>query len=174
MSVEKYLQLRLLIGYLGESAQYHWWNTAFFLSSSKTFLEPIFARTSFLARYHGVTNAARALHDDRIGVGDVTHLFRLPEEMERALHQLVENQAGADTWINQLASKELALQALSDLAGQSQTTSAPSAHEGPISVGKAGDLLTGKVMKEMARCYLSAFEQNIRTYPYLLGHRERE
>lgn len=168
-AIEQCLQLRLLVGYLGETAQYGWWNTSFFLSSSKTFLEPIFARTSLLARYHAVTNAARALHDDRIGVGDVTHLFRMPEEMERALHQLIESQSGTSTWINQLANKELALRALSSLAGESKTT-----FEGPINVGNAGDLLTRKVMKEIARCYLSAFEQNIRTYPYLLGHRERE
>jgi len=36
------LQMRLLVGFLGERAQHAWWPTAFYESSSRLFLEPVF------------------------------------------------------------------------------------------------------------------------------------
>ena len=60
------LQLRLLIGFLGERAQFAWWPTAFYEPSSHLFLEPVFAKTSRLAQYHGVLEAARRLHDEHL------------------------------------------------------------------------------------------------------------
>lgn len=69
--IDDYLRLRILVGYLGESAQFAWWNTSFFQPASKLFLEPIFTRTSLLAKYPGIREAARRLHDAHIGVGNV-------------------------------------------------------------------------------------------------------
>ena len=54
------LQMRLLVGFLGERAQCAWWPTAFYEASSKLFLEPVFSKTSRLAQYHGVLEAARS------------------------------------------------------------------------------------------------------------------
>jgi hypothetical protein len=161
--LDKYLHLRLLIGYLGEAAQFNWWPTSFFQPSSTLFLEPVFARTTRLAQYHGVKEAARRLHDERIGVGRVFHLFRLPEEMERDLHKRMEEQIGVESWFGALANKETAVSALALLAEGERE-----AAEGPINVGKAKDLLTNKTLKEMARCYSAAFKQGVRSYPYLL------
>jgi len=48
------LQLRLLVGFLGERSQFAWWPTAFYETSSRLFLEPVFSKTSHLAQYHGV------------------------------------------------------------------------------------------------------------------------
>ena len=45
------LQMRLLVGFLGERAQCAWWPTAFYEASSKLFLEPVFSKTSRLAQY---------------------------------------------------------------------------------------------------------------------------
>src|SRR5262245_9592659 len=66
--VDKYLHLRLLVGYLGESEQFGWWQTTLLQSRSRSFLDPVFARTSKLAQYHGVREAARRLHDEHIGL----------------------------------------------------------------------------------------------------------
>ena len=40
----------------------------------------IFPRTSHVAKYHGVAEAARLVHDESLSVGSY-HLFRLPEEL---------------------------------------------------------------------------------------------
>ena len=52
------LQMRLLVGFLGERAQCAWWPTAFYEVSSRLFLEPVFSNTSRLAHFHGVFDAA--------------------------------------------------------------------------------------------------------------------
>src|ERR1044072_3601442 len=87
--LKKYLDLRLIIGYLGEISQFGWWPTAFFDSSSRLFIEPIFSKTSRLAQYYGIKEAACRLHDEYIGIGNVFHLFRLPEGIEQDLHNLI-------------------------------------------------------------------------------------
>ena len=84
--------LRIVIGYLGERDQFAWWQSSFFSAGSEAFLSPIFARTRFLAQCTGVTQAASAIHDARIGTGNVYHLFRLPEDMAQDIHQLTERQ----------------------------------------------------------------------------------
>jgi len=167
--VDKYLHLRLLVGYLGEKEQFGWWQTSLLRPDSRSFLTPIFARTSKLAQYHGVREAARRLHDEHIGVGRVFHLFRLPEEMERSLHKLVEEQTGAEQLFGAIISKEAALQALASLASGGKASA-----EGPISVGKMSDLLSDKILKEMASHYHAAFSKEARSYPYILEDRERE
>lgn len=42
---EAILQLRLLVGFLGERAQFGWWPTSFYEQSSRLFLEPVFPKT---------------------------------------------------------------------------------------------------------------------------------
>ena len=69
--VREYLRLRLIVGYLGERENFNWWSTEFFSGSSRQFLEPAFPKTYPLAQYHGVSEAARRLHDDHIGKGQV-------------------------------------------------------------------------------------------------------
>src|SRR5664280_937787 len=76
------LQIRLLVGFLGERAQFAWWPTAFYDPSSQLFLAPVFSKTSQLAQYHGVTEAARLLHDEHLNVGSY-HLFRFPKKSNR-------------------------------------------------------------------------------------------
>ncbi|MCI0390257.1 MAG: BrxE family protein [Acidobacteria bacterium] len=168
-TIDKYLQLRLLIGYLGEAAQYGWWSTSFFIPTSKQFLEPVFARTYRLAQYHGVSEAARQLHDERIGIGNVFHLFRLPEEMERELHEIAADQSRVENLFGDLANKDAALQSLATLADGTKSLS-----EGPVNIGEISEILKNKVLKEVARCYLAAFEQDAKTYPYFMGNRERK
>src|ERR1044071_7696845 len=88
--LNKYLNLRLIVGFLGEKSQFGWCPTAFYEPSSRLFLEPVFPKTYRLAQYNGVREAARLLHDEYVGVGNVFHLFRLPEEMEQDLHTLMQ------------------------------------------------------------------------------------
>lgn len=154
-------QLRIVVGYLGERAQFAWWPTAFYESTSRPFLEPVFTKTSQLAQYHGVLEAARRLHDEHLNVGSY-HLFRLPEEIEQDLHTLVQSGVGPDFSIQVPASKGDALQALGCLASE-----APTDGVGPILIGNIKDLEMPEIVKDIASAYISAFSRNVKTYPYL-------
>jgi len=155
--------LRVIVGFLGERAQCAWWPTACYEASSKLFLEPVFSKTSRLAQYHGVLEAARRLHDAHLSVGSY-HLFRLPEEVEQDLHATVQSSVGEELANQALQSKEAALDALKQLAATGGTSSV-----GPTVVGNIKDLDSTDTLKAIAAAYLSAFTQNVKTYPYLAG-----
>ena len=157
------LMLRMLIGFLGERAQYDWWPTAFHEASSRLFLEPVFSKTSRLAQYHGVLEAARRLHDEHLSVGSY-HLFRLPEEVEQDLHAIVQGSVGEELARQAPQSKETALDALKQLA-----VAGGSSSEGPTTVGNIKDISLPDTLKAIATAYFSAFTQNAKTYPYLVG-----
>ncbi|WP_349609025.1 BrxE family protein [Cupriavidus sp. DF5525] len=157
------LQMRLVVGFLGERAQFGWWPTSFYEASSRLFLEPVFSKTTRLAQYHGVLEAARRLHDEHLSVGSY-HLFRLPEEVEQDLHAIVQSSIGEDLVRQILKTREGALEALKSLAEPSIPAS-----EGPTAVGNIKDLESSEALRAIAGAYLSAFSQNAKTYPYLLG-----
>lgn len=157
------LKMRMLVGFLGERAQCAWWPTAFYEASSRFFLEPVFPKTSRLAQYHGVLEAARQLHDEHLSVGSY-HLFRLPEEVEQDLHAIVRSSVGEELASQTPQSKEAALDALQRLAKTGATFSV-----GPTAVGSIKDLDSSETLKTIAAAYLSAFTQNAKTYPYLVG-----
>ncbi len=157
------LQMRMLVGFLGERAQCAWWPTAFYEASSRLFLEPVFSKTSRLAQYHGVLEAARRLHDEHLSVGSY-HLFRLPEEVEQDLHAIVQSSVGEELSSQSSQSKEAALEALKRLSAKNGTSGV-----GPAAVGNINDLDSTDTLKAIAAAYLSAFTQNVKTYPYLVG-----
>lgn len=74
---EQIAAIRAAVGYLGEKDQAGWWSSSFFASTGSAFLSPIFPRTQVVAQCQGVSGAASKIHDERIGVGNVYHLFRL-------------------------------------------------------------------------------------------------
>ncbi|SFW23305.1 BrxE family protein [Nitrosovibrio sp. Nv17] len=157
------LHMRLLIGFLGERTQCEWWPTAFYDASSKPFLEPAFSKTSHLAQYHGVLEAARRLHDEHLSVGSY-HLFRLPEEIEQDLHAAVQSNEGDELSSQTPQSKGAALDVLARLTGTGCML-----RVGPTAVGSVKDLYSTDTLKAIAATYLSAFTQDAKTYPYLLG-----
>lgn len=157
------LEMRLLVGFLGEQAQFAWWPTAFYEASSRIFLEPVFSKTASLAQYHGVIEAARRLHDEHLSVGSY-HLFRLPEEVEQDLHAVVQSGVGKELTSQSHQSKDAALDALKRLAATSVTSKM-----GPIAAGRIKDLASADTLKNIAGAYLSAFSQNAKSYPYLVG-----
>ena len=157
------LQMRLLVGFLGERAQCAWWPTAFYEASSKLVLEPVFSKTSRLAQYHGVLEAARRLHDEHLSVGSY-HLFRLPEEVEQDLHVAMQSGVGEELASQAPQSKEAALDALKQLASTGGTPGV-----GPMAIGGIKDLDSSDTLEAIAAAYLSAFTQDAKTYPYLVG-----
>jgi hypothetical protein len=157
------LRLRVIVGYLGEKAQFDWWPSGFFTPSSAAFLNPVFARTAPLAQYHGVKEAARRVHDDHIGIGRVFHLFRLPETLEQSLFEVLQDPAAATVTHLGLGSQATALEAL-----QSFFQTPASVREGPVQVGTAADLEGDAWLGAAAHCYHAAFTKGMRSYPYLV------
>ncbi len=154
-------ELRVVVGFLGEQAQFGWWRSAFFSSSSEAFLTPIFARTKILARCNGVTQAAALVHDERIGVGHVYHLFRLPEDLEQGLYQtLLEPEFGAKLMGLAVAQPE----ALAWLEQHANTTQHSGA--GPVRVAGLADLREPASWREVAGHYWAAFKAHTETLPY--------
>jgi hypothetical protein len=156
---ETLLRLRLAVGLLGEKAANGWWPTSFLEPSSQSFLDPVFVRTSLLARMHGVTEAARRVHDARLSAGSF-HLFRLPEESEQDLHALARDwprsnpapiSADADDAMK-------ALEALSGGAG----VDAP----GPKLMGDASSLSSADAWRHVAGVYRDAFRKGFQVYPF--------
>ena len=162
MSHVELTQLRVIVGYLGEKSQFDWWPTEFYASTSEAFLSPVFSRTASMTRYHGILEAARRLHDEHIGVGRAFHLFRFPAVIEQAIHEeLLRN--GIDEVIQRdLSSNEAACTALDALSDSSTSRS-----EGPIQIGDVSDLGSKSWMGKTAACYLNAFNNGTKCFPYL-------
>jgi len=154
-------RLRLLVGYLGEQHQYNWWPSAFLTPSSMAFLAPIFSKTAFMAQYQGVKAAASRIHDEHIGLGKVYHLFRLPERLEQALYQHLQDKTFVDALCVPLHDKDQALECLATCA-DSHATSA----EGPVLVGTMTELVHGKTFGRLAQHYWAAFTRRTHVYPY--------
>jgi hypothetical protein len=153
-------QLRLLVGFLGETGQYGWWPSGFFTPSSRMFLEPVFPKTAALAQYHAVVEAARRLHDERLSVGSY-HLFRLTEEAEQDLHALAKSSQCEQFVAENLQQREMAMEALRCLAG-AREFAAP----GPMLLGRLDAPNCQDLLISMAGAYRAAFQGEIQTFPY--------
>lgn len=158
-----FLVMRLLVGFLGEKSQLNWWPTTFIGSSSNLFLSPVFPRTTLLSQYHGILEAARRVHDERIGVGSVFHLFRLPEAYEHDLHALISD-GGFSLPLVSFANKDSALAALQKIAVGDTPP-----NEGPVKLGNAQDIMTSGAIRDISRCYVAAFGQGLTSYPYYVS-----
>jgi len=152
---------RRVVGYLGEKDKFGWWQSSFFTQGSQAFLSPLFWRTQTLAQCNGVTQAAALIHDERIGVGNVYHLFRLPEDLERGIHQALHDEVFAQAVQKSIASIDTALNGL--LQGDDRKEPAGI---GPI---RAGDIVALREVKSwyrIASFYYWAFEQGQQIFPY--------
>lgn len=154
-------QLRAAVGYLGERDQHGWWQSMFLSAGSTPFLAPVFGRTLVLARCAGTTQAAVLLHDERIGVGRVFHLFRLPEDMEQGIHHALRDPAVAPQIAATIASPDAALAYL-----QAEARSATGSGVGPTQVGAKTELYERKPWRTVAAHYAHAFRAQAQVYPY--------
>ena len=159
-SLASLLKIRLLVGFLGERAQFGWWPTAFYESSGHLFLEPAFPKTIRLAQYHGVIEAARRVHDEHLSVGSF-HLFRLPEEMEQDLHTLLQTGPEHVFSAGFCRDKSVALDELRNVARGAKTNVA-----GPVSIGRVEEL--NNHIQKIAAVYHSAFNSGVHSFPYLV------
>lgn len=158
VAVRRIVSLRLAVGLLGERDNAGWWASGFMSTTSATFLIPVFGTRVLQARYQGVLEAARRIHDERIGVGRAFHPFRLPEIVEQRVHDAVQ----ADGELERSMSGPEAARAI--LAALARTP--VQAKEGPTRLG-AADMLDGHAwVAEAASLYSSAFAVGVQSFPY--------
>lgn len=153
--------LRIVIGYLGEKDHFDWWHSSFYSPGSNAFLKPIFGRTQLLAQCSGVTQAAALVHDERIGIGNVYHLFRLPEEMEQGIHRVLGEADFTKTSVGLIASRETALSYLHKFSAPPDQPGV-----GPTRVGKIDTLRQEHAWQVVAGLYYYAFEAVQPIFPY--------
>ena len=163
VELETLATLRAVVGFLGEQDQFAWWRSSFFGSDAGAFLVPVFGRTQVLAQCSGVTQAAAQTHDDRIGVGHVYHLFRLPEDIEQGINRVLRDSTVCRQVAEATASRDSAL----DYLRQHQTA-LPNhgAGVGPTRVGATQELRNVKRWALVAAQYLHGFDQSTEVYPY--------
>lgn len=161
--LDKIVLVRCAVGYLGEKSQSNWWPSEFCSSTSDSFLSPVFANTKSLARYSGVVEAGRLVHDESIGVGQrVFHLFRLPAAMEQQLHEKVSSKElddGISEVTNTIEDAKSLLEKYAD--GSNQTA------EGPLAIDNSMGFVDSAWLSTAAQCYLSAFENDRKCFPYI-------
>jgi hypothetical protein len=158
-------RLRALVGYLGEKERFGWWDTSFLNRTGLQFLEINFPRTAFAAGCKGVMEAAKRLHDERIGKGGVYHLFRLPTGFEEDLHHALIAADPGDL-LPLLESSETALEALRSMVAD--TVGAP---EGPVQIGTLKGALRPADIQEIAVHYYDAFRNRKMCFPYFAAER---
>ena len=156
--------LRIIVGYLGEKEQFGWWSSSFFSQGSDAFLVPVFPRTQLLARCTGVSKAATILHDERIGIGDVYHLFRLPEEMAQGVHETLLSPKFSGNVAEFISSQEAALDYLL------KDVDIPDGDEvGPIRIGDINSLAELNLWDAVKAYYAKGFTQGVPIFPYFSG-----
>jgi hypothetical protein len=165
IQIDTLAKMRAVVGYLGEKGQHSWWPSVFFATSSTAFLTPAFPRTRLLAQCNGVTRAAAVVHDERIGVGSVYHLFRLPEDLERALYQALHDKTLCEDITALCISKEAALDYLYVEAGSNRTSAI-----GPTKVGSVSDLMHDEPWRVAAAHYLHGYGSSTQVFPYFVGN----
>jgi hypothetical protein len=153
--------LRLAVGLLGEQEQLAWWSSGFLGRHARTFLNPVFGGKTRLAQYHGVTEAACRIHDERIGVGRVFHLYRLPETIEQQMAAALQEGNLPEDFTRCFDSTEWAESVLAGLAKRPGTSAA-----GPVRLGAADLINTPDGVALLAATYRVAFHSGVKCYPY--------
>lgn len=150
------IRLRVMVAFLGEKDQANWWSSSFLSRSGEAFLSPVFPKTAALARVNGASGAAQVSHDEHIGIGDVYHLFRLPENIEHDISQLLAKDASV---LELIASEETAQASLQELSGDKSAQGV-----GPLLIEQ--DVIDQGMIARMAAAYIQGFRSGEQVYPY--------
>lgn len=158
--VEQLGLLRAPVAFLGEKDQFGWWDCSFLGATGRKFIAITHPRSHVAAAVAAASEAARHVHDARIGKGRVYHLFRLPHDTEQKLHR--HSLTGKNTdLVTLFESKEKALEALESMAKEPDGT-----QDGPVKLGGSNTLSSSTIIGRLAGVYLGAFRASKQTMPY--------
>ena len=160
--VELIVEARFLVGFLGEKEQSNWWGSSFLSKPSSAFLTPVFPKTTKIAQFHGISEAAKRVHDEHIGLGRNYHLYRLPDSIERSLANTLSDTNVAASILENISDSDTAMFSLSKLCTKSDEM-----EEGPIAVGDFSDDKLGELVKQSLSHYLRAFQNDLKCFPYM-------
>jgi hypothetical protein len=101
------------------------------------------------------------VHDERIGVGQVYHLFRLPEDMEQQIHRILHDQEVISRIQQALRGRDEALAFL-----RQGTDSERTGDVGPLLVADPTKIRTPDTWQLVATKYAGGFENGTEVFPY--------
>lgn len=156
--LDQLFTLRKSVSFLGEKENFSWWQTNILNSVGLKFMQTNYPRTARNAALEAVGLAATKEHDEKIGLGRVYHLFRLPHELQQALHQLSLEQ---EKEISFPSTKEDAIEELRSISNEIL-----SVQPGPCQIGTKKTTRSSFGVQEIAKHYLSAFTTNVKCFPY--------
>jgi hypothetical protein len=159
------LRLRAIVAFLGEKKQFGWWDSSLLDPIGQKVMLTIFPRSASISALNASAEAARKVHDERIGRGRVYHLFRLPPITEQNLHTF--GMESAPRELRDGLNTETALAALGSFCESESQRG-----QGPMKIGTAEDLKTNECLTKIATAYFSAFSHNVETFPYFTGVNE--
>ena len=154
--IRNIVNLRICVAFLGEKSQKNWWSSDFLSPSGEAFLTPVFPKTTALARVNGASGAAQLTHDEHIGIGDVYHLFRLPESTEHDISVLLAKDASA---LELISSETTAQEGLKELS-----TGKNDQGVGPLLIEE--NSMNHSMITRMAAAYMQGFSSGEKVYPY--------
>ncbi len=148
--------LRLAVGILGE--RHAWWATHFADAGAQRSIDILFPRSAARAVAESLTEAARRVHDAKLGP-NTFHLFRLPAAIEdalldfQAMPEPVASQATIDA--------ERAREQLAAAGAPPRTVTA-----GPLNLGRSSRLQQDATFRSIGSIYLAAADRGMLTLPY--------
>ena len=159
------LDLRVLILALGEAHHAGWWRSQFLSPVGLSYLGRLYPRSSFAAAVRSATRAARAVHDNSIGIGNVYHLFRLPSSLEWQMDEAL-REVEAELWARfapRLGQREALLDEIR-LLGDVSAVARPAS--GPLRLGAMRDVGQPGGTAQLASVYYAAFRDGVKAFPY--------
>ena len=162
-AIESAAMVRVLVSALGELGESPWWRTKYLSDTGLRFLERIYPRTAFAAGVRGCRIAARGVHDESIGRGEVFHLFRLPQAFEHDIERELTIELGQrllEEVQGMLGDADRLRGRLLDLAQKDQNVK-----PGPWRLD-GGDAAKPETYGRLAGAYAAAFDRNERVFPY--------
>lgn len=157
---EAFLELQMIILFLGEKNQFNWWDTSFLTNTGIDFLKISFPRIPYVSAFNSTRKAARLLHDESISKENSYHLFKFPIYQEEIFYRQV-NETNIKMIYSGISSKESAIQKLKVISHQ--VIQSP---EGSVQIGSEKSLFTENSIHEIAAHYYDAFTSNKKVYPY--------
>lgn len=158
-STEDITHIRILVLTLGEAHHYKWWRSEFLSTTGISYFSRLYPRSKFSGAVQAVTRAALDLHDTTIGIGNVYHLFRLPENIEYAVSNNISAKSNEleKVYLPLLSDQQSLLEKLSKFIEKKRTY-------------KAGPFQLDEEMNphNMASAYEWAFQNGTQIFPYFL------
>ncbi len=159
------LQLRIMVLALGEAHHAGWWRSQFLFPVGLSHLSYLYPRSNFGAAVRAASRAARAVHDASIGIGDVFHLFRLPQTLERRLDDVLRD-SETELHVQFGAAVREKQELLDRLAALGEVTIGAQVQAGPRRLGTLRDLQRPTTVAAMASIYHAAFKNSVKAFPY--------